>query len=451
MHAASSVSTPKGVMTSGFTYPLNGTLPGMADGSIGALSFFTKLYDNGNTSQTKSYFKSTPINIGANGTEYLTISLTNGGSTLSAVSTSFQALATNAENHIVVEWDTNAAAGAKKLKCYVDGAEIALTITDASAAFALAYSAIGGITVGYQASVGLREYMLWLNTIPTFPAALTSLRTSSNAPTDVGESGQYLSVRPDIYLSLRGAAVATSFASNRGKSGGVWSFTSGRAYPDRTRIVGYGDSNMATGYANTYASQLGDLLALKIIVANHGVANATLASIDGYIQNGGTQGRPSIAWIKANWPDAIFVIEGGGNSLPVDGTGGITSATLLSYWASMVSRITSILPDARYIVQGISTRVGSETGTYKRTVLDETNAGLLASHGARYFDVDNYLRSDQSFIDAGISKTAQDITNLSNGIMPASYLADGLVHLNTTAHNLLTPRALALMQSLGYL
>jgi len=456
MHLAASLSALKPITLVGYTYTLVGSINGVPDGGVGALSMFAKSNDNANTSQTRGIFNtggfnSGPLVINTNGTEFLTITLSRGASVLSAVSTSYQFLATNPEDNLVIEWDTNQVAGSKKLKAYINGTEIALTITDVSAPFTLAYSTITGSTLAYQGSYDIREFMLWLNTVPVFPAALSELRTSAGQPVNPGDLGQYLSVRPDVYLSRRGSAAAKAFAQNRGKASSTWAFGSGVAYDATKRIYGYGDSNMATGYAATYTSQLGDYTPIRMPVFNHGVANATLVQIGGYVLNGGIQGRPSIAWIKANYPDSVFVLEGGGNSLPVDGTGGVTVATLLSWWATIITNLTDALPNARFIVQGISTRVGSETGTYKRTILDGVNAGLASIHGARYFDVDNYLRSDQAFIDAGISKSAADLANLAVGITPDSFLADALVHLNATAHNLLRPRALTLMQSLGYL
>ncbi|WP_180131876.1 SGNH/GDSL hydrolase family protein [Rhodoferax sp. BLA1] len=448
MHSAAAISAPKGIYT-GYSYHITGAVTGVADGGVGALSAFGKHFDNLNGVSLRYAVKCTPITIGLNGTEFLTISLVNGANSLSAVSTSYQMLAANAEDHIVVEWDTNAAAGAKRLKAYVNGAEIALTITDASPAFTLAYSTLAP-NVCYQSPLAIREFMLWLNTIPSFPAALSQLRTAANAPADVGERGQYLAVRPDVYLSLRGAAAAKAFASNRGKSAGTWSFASGIAYPNRTRIMGYGDSNgSGNGQATPYMSKLGDLFTIKLAFANHCVAGATLGAIASYIRNGGIQGRPSMAYVKANWPDAIFVLEGGGNSLPTDGTGGVTVATLTALWHDIVLAVTESLPDARFIVQGISSRVTSEVGTYKYDMLHGVNANLAATYGARYFDVDDYLRSDQAFTDAGYTKTAQDIADQANQIIPTAFRAD-VTHLNQKAHDLLLPRAFALMQSLGY-
>ena len=97
MHAAvSSTFSPKRVHVSGFVYRITGSLPGVANGSKGALSFFPKTYDNTNTTAIRNLFSSAAINVNTTGAEYLSITLTNGANLLSAVSATWKLLAANA-------------------------------------------------------------------------------------------------------------------------------------------------------------------------------------------------------------------------------------------------------------------------------------------------------------------------------------------------------------------
>lgn len=456
MHASASVFAPKRVLLLQYGYGLVLTTSGIASGTKGAASFFTKTYDNTTAAAARTFLSGGGVSITTNATEFISVSLTDGSNTLSAVSTSFQILAANAENHVVVDWDVGFAAGLKRLKVFVDGTEIAMTITDASPSFTLPYLASQWSTQG-DSTVALRELMLWLNTVPSFPTDLTKLRYSSGQPADVGETGQYLTVRPDAYLSLRGAASPKAFQTNRGKSSVVVTFYTYTPLNDRTRIMGYGDSNMAGAGNTPYTNKIGDLATPPIFPSNVGVTSATLPAINGYMVSGNTSTNPrrdaavnNLAYVKANWPDAIIVLQGGGNSLPTVSGSGNTSADMLSQFATMVATLLSYLPDARFIVQGISTRTASPNGSWQGQVLAEVNAGLAATYGAKYFDVDAYLRSDQAFVDAAISKSAQDIIDLANGIVPDSFRSGDPQHLNQLAHNILTPRAFAKMQSLGY-
>lgn len=76
----------------------------------------------------------------------------------------------------------------------------------------------------------------------------------------------------------------------------------------------------------------------------------------------------------------------------------------------------------------------SETnGTADRAKLDAKNAACAATLGESWADFATWIRTDEAFQAAEVTKTAQDITDISNGITPSSLRSDTL-HLNSAGN-----------------
>ncbi|UXM92576.1 hypothetical protein [Paenarthrobacter sp. JL.01a] len=92
---------------------------------------------------------------------------------------------------------------------------------------------------------------------------------------------------------------------------------------------------------------------------------------------------------------------------------------------------------ARALVLSVLPRADQDTaGTAARAILDELNDALRTEFPGAWWDVAAFLRTDTAFTIAGVTKTAQDITDISNGLTPTSFRSD-IVHLNATGYALL--------------
>ncbi|QQS17877.1 hypothetical protein IPL68_04415 [Candidatus Saccharibacteria bacterium] len=68
-------------------------------------------------------------------------------------------------------------------------------------------------------------------------------------------------------------------------------------------------------------------------------------------------------------------------------------------------------------------------GSSARTKMDAENARLASVYGGRYVDVFAYLKSNQVWIDTGVTPTATDLSDQAAGVIPTSLRAD-TGHLN---------------------
>lgn len=97
---------------------------------------------------------------------------------------------------------------------------------------------------------------------------------------------------------------------------------------------------------------------------------------------------------------------------------------------AMVARLQGVAPT--FLVLEIPPQVGEETGTDARTVLDAANAALKVAFPNEFVPVAQYLRGP-ALADAGITPTAQDTTDIGNGLTPTSLRSDNL-HPNATGY-----------------
>lgn len=111
--------------------------------------------------------------------------------------------------------------------------------------------------------------------------------------------------------------------------------------------------------------------------------------------------------------------------------------TIVAYIKSMVDYLTAsdkrflILEVAPWATETMPAAAGSD-----REKLNTLNTLLKATWPRDFVPQMTYLRTDEAFAAAGIAKTAQDITDISNQITPISFRADD-GHLNTVGNNTL--------------
>lgn len=104
----------------------------------------------------------------------------------------------------------------------------------------------------------------------------------------------------------------------------------------------------------------------------------------------------------------------------------------------------------RAIVMEIPPWVGEETGTANRTTLDAVNTALAAAFPAHWLPISTWLRTPAAATAAGITFTADDNTDIANGLTPRSLRADA-GHLNTAGNTAVAARIYQEAQERGWL
>jgi len=100
----------------------------------------------------------------------------------------------------------------------------------------------------------------------------------------------------------------------------------------------------------------------------------------------------------------------------------------------------------RVIVMEIAPDAAETPGTANRAKVDAGNAALAAAFPAEWLPIATYLRTAQAATDAGIVFTADDNTDIANGITPRSLRSDTL-HLNTAGNTAVAKRVYAEAQT----
>lgn len=92
----------------------------------------------------------------------------------------------------------------------------------------------------------------------------------------------------------------------------------------------------------------------------------------------------------------------------------------------------------RAVVLSVLPRADEDsTGSAARTILDQLNAGLQSAFPQAFVDIAAILRTDAAFAIAGITKTTQDATDITNGLTPTSFRGSDIVHLNAAGYTVL--------------
>lgn len=93
----------------------------------------------------------------------------------------------------------------------------------------------------------------------------------------------------------------------------------------------------------------------------------------------------------------------------------------------------------RVIVMSIPPWAGEEIGDPIRPKLDNCNAALAAAFPEYWLDIAAWLRTTEAATAAGITFTADDVTDINNGLTPRSLRMDA-GHLNTIGNNAIAYR-----------
>lgn len=113
-----------------------------------------------------------------------------------------------------------------------------------------------------------------------------------------------------------------------------------------------------------------------------------------------------------------------------------------------VARILAAGSTGRYIILGVISGQGEVTGQAGHTDIVACNVILAATYGVRYLDIRAYLISD-GLADAGITPTAQDLTDIAGDTVPVSLRSDS-IHLSPSGYTVVAAQVHAKMQALGW-
>ena len=103
----------------------------------------------------------------------------------------------------------------------------------------------------------------------------------------------------------------------------------------------------------------------------------------------------------------------------------------------------------RVIVMSIPPWAGEEIGDPIRPKLDNCNAALAAAFPEYWLDIAAWLRTPEAATAAGITFTADDVTDINNGLTPRSLRMDA-GHLNTIGNNAIAYRVYQESQTRGW-
>ena len=92
---------------------------------------------------------------------------------------------------------------------------------------------------------------------------------------------------------------------------------------------------------------------------------------------------------------------------------------------------------------------GGETNQSVINAIHDVNSLLKARYGKLFFDIQEYITSDQVWLDAGITPTQSDLDSQENGQKPPSLSTDG-GHFNDIGNKTISEKALQIIQSFNW-
>lgn len=104
----------------------------------------------------------------------------------------------------------------------------------------------------------------------------------------------------------------------------------------------------------------------------------------------------------------------------------------------------------RVMVVQIAPLATETLGTANRAIVDAANEAIKATFRAEWVPLYDWLRTDQAFTYAGVTKTAQDDTDIANGITPSSLRQD-VVHLKRAGNKAKGMRLADIARERGWL
>jgi|GEM_PF-3190341 len=207
--------------------------------------------------------------------------------------------------------------------------------------------------------------------------------------------------------------------------------------------------------ANTVVSRTGTLAGVHgtLADANDTGHTTTFAPDAGSATTPCPAGTPFVFDTPLPLRDATWSIMMGRNNLP---NGASQSTVVSTITAAVASTITAQKAHSkRFVVLAVlpfadrdSITGGSSTG-WDRSNLLAVNAALQAAYPNSFIDLMAYLQSNQAAVDAGITYTSQDLTDISNGLTPTSFRSD-VGHLNDIGYPLVGRYVANFMRSKGW-
>lgn len=448
--AASSFS-PQAIILEGSNYSLRATaLTGVTNSPVGALSFV--FLPTTETTSFRDVFRiaTTRVLVQLDASKQLRVTVGNG--TVSFVfRTTTPVLTTDGETHFAISWNTNAAAGAKTGIIYRNGVLDVEVTSDVAAAFNPTLStqpSIGASASGANPCSGiLKELMCWIGEAPDWSSAPTLAKVYANGQAvNPGDAGELVTgTAPIVYLSLRGDAAASTFLTNRGTGGDFTQATGTPTIRADLPLIPYGNSIVFGTGSTVFPS---DTWVYKVTRGlntprrrfNYGVGGEGISLISARF-------LAAVAGHVASFPKAIYVLEGGYNSL------GQTTAFITGYAQDMVDALLAADSAAKFIFLGIpnghSAAEGIGTDRYNQIV--EVNDAIETMVGAsRFIDLREWLIAN-GLAAAGLTATAEDTTDIANGIVPRQLRAvDGSVHHNDFGQTAVGVAVREKLQALGW-
>nr|QIQ10907.1 hypothetical protein GBDKHNIE_00002 [uncultured bacterium] len=104
--------------------------------------------------------------------------------------------------------------------------------------------------------------------------------------------------------------------------------------------------------------------------------------------------------------------------------------------------------DKQHIVIGITLGSNETIGTNNYLTITSLNRRLAKRYGWRFIDMNSYLVND-GLADAGITPTAQDLTDIANGVIPTLLRSDAIYFLPVT-YSLIGNKIFNTMKNLGW-
>ena len=220
--------------------------------------------------------------------------------------------------------------------------------------------------------------------------------------------------------SLSASTLSVSDASTTRANLGITYANNANAIYPTYNIAAWGDSLTAgnedgTGvtYPNVLSANLGNRM-----VYNGGVGGQTSIQI---------AARMLADTAKSSWTTVIWA-----------GRNNYSSPSQVE--SDIAAMVASLGSNTHYLVLSVLNGSGSESiGDANYNQIISINTYLASTYSGHYLDIRSYLASQTALTDAGITPSAQDLTDIGNGVPPTDLRVDG-IHLNAAGYALVATK-----------
>lgn len=443
--------SPQAIVLEGDNYITRAALTGLTATRFGSFSFWFAPTADNTTFRTIKTDNASRVKIELDSSKRLRVTVSDGiGSFI--FRTVSQVVPTDGESHYAITYDTNAAAGAKIGTILRDGVSDVEIFSDTAAAFTPPVNvtqAIGATTGGASiCGCTLKEFMWWPTTYINWSDAATLAKVyaaGAEAAVYPGDSGELVTgTSPALYLSLRGESDPSTFLVNRGTGGDYTQASGTPTIRADMPFIPYGNSivfgtGATSSPVDTWVYKTTRGLNTKRRRFNYGVGGESATAIR-------LRFVAAIAGHVAEFPKAVYCLEAGYNSIDNGSASIINDANL------MIQSMLSAQPGGKWFFLGIPNGhlLAEGIGTDRYNTLTAANAGIEAIAGARFLDIRTWLIAN-GLAAAGLTATADDTTDIANGIVPRSLRSpDGSVHHNNFGQIAVGVAVREKLQALGY-